>query len=85
VCRVSTLVCSIKDFNSREIVLKKIGERVKESFSLDEDVIEIMLHIQKTNDLYKGIKLGNIMVDLGLIGLDDLMQLLTKEELESVS
>lgn len=64
--------------------MKKIGERVADLLSLDEDVIEIMLHIQKTNELYKGIKLGNIMVDLGLIDLEDLLLLLTDEEKQSV-
>ena len=64
--------------------MKKIGERVVDLLSLDEDVIEIMLHIQKTNELYKGIKLGNIMVDLGLIDLEDLLLLLTDEEKQSV-
>ena len=44
-----------------------------------------MLHIQETNELYKGIKLGNIMVDLGLIDLEDLLLLLTDEEKQSVS
>ena len=65
--------------------MKKIGERVTELLSLDEDIINIMLHIQETNELYKGIKLGNIMVDLGLIGLEDLLLLLTDEEKQSVS
>jgi hypothetical protein len=85
VCRSITLVYSIKDSNIREITLKKIGERVTELLSLDEDIINIMLHIQETNELYKGIKLGNIMVDLGLIGLEDLLLLLTDEEKQSVS
>lgn len=65
--------------------MKKIGERVTELLSLDEDIINIMLHIQETNELYKGIKLGNIMVDLGLIDLEDLLLLLTDEEKQSVS
>ena len=79
------MVYSIKDSNIREITLKKIGERVTELLSLDEDIINIMLHIQETNELYKGIKLGNIMVDLGLIDLEDLLLLLTDEEKQSVS